>query len=142
MTIAQQTIGFVGMGKIGLPICAHLIKGGYRVLGYRRSPSADFEELGGIRARSPAAIGAEADVVLMCLPSDEALEEVVHGASGLIQVACPGQIVVELGSHDIPVKQRYVAALAGRGAIFLDGEVSGTPGMVMERKAVIYLAGD
>jgi 3-hydroxyisobutyrate dehydrogenase len=40
------------------------------------------------------------------------------------------------------VKQRYIAPLADKGAIFLDGEVSGTPGMVAERKGVIYLGGD
>jgi 3-hydroxyisobutyrate dehydrogenase len=137
-----RTVGFVGMGKIGLPICAHLIGGGYRVLGYRRGPSPDFEQLGGIRAGSPAEVGAEADVVLACLPSDEALEEVVNGEHGLIHAARPGQVVVELGSHPVPVKQRYVAALGGKGAAFLDGEVSGTPTMVVARKGVIYLAGD
>jgi len=46
------------------------------------------------------------------------------------------------GSHPIRVKQRYIALLADKGAVFLDGEVSGTPGMVAERKGVIYLAGD
>jgi 3-hydroxyisobutyrate dehydrogenase-like beta-hydroxyacid dehydrogenase len=138
----MQTIGFVGMGKIGLPICEHLIKGGYRVLGYRRGPSPDFERLGGIRASSPAEIGAEADIVFTCLPSDQALEEVMQGANGLVHSARLGQIVVEFGSHAVSVKQRYVASLSGKGGVFLDGEVSGTPGMVVARKAVIYLAGD
>ena len=49
---------------------------------------------------------------------------------------------MELGSHPVPDKQRHVASLASKGALFLDGEVSGTPGMVASRKAVIYLAGD
>ena len=40
------------------------------------------------------------------------------------------------------MKQRYVAALASKGAAFLDGEVSGTPSMVVARKGVVYLAGD
>lgn len=138
----MQTIGFVGLGKIGLPICEHLIKGGYRVLGYRRGPSADFEKLSGIRARSPAEIGAQADIVFTCLPTDEALEDVMQGANGLIHSARPGQILVEFGSHAVHVKQRYVAPLSSKGAVFLDGEVSGTPGMVVARKGVIYLAGN
>jgi 3-hydroxyisobutyrate dehydrogenase-like beta-hydroxyacid dehydrogenase len=138
----MQTIGFVGVGKIGFPICEHLIKGGYRVLGYRRSSLADFEKLGGIPARSPADIGARTDIVFTCLPSDEALEEVVRGPNGLMQSAHPGQIVVEFGSHAVPVKERYIAPLAEKGAVFLDGEVSGTPGMVVARKGVIYLSGD
>jgi 3-hydroxyisobutyrate dehydrogenase len=138
----METIGFVGVGKIGLPICGHLINGGYRVLGYRRGSLADFEKLGGIPATSPAEMGAQADIVFTCLPSDEALEEVVRGPNGLGQSARPGQIVVEFGSHPIPVKEKYVGWLAAKGAVFLDGEVSGTPGMVAQRKGAIYIAGD
>jgi len=79
--------------------------------------------------------------VFTCLPSDEALEEVINGPDGLKKTARPGQIIVEFGSHPVPVKQQYVAPLAEKGAVFLDGEVSGTPGMVQARKAVIYLGG-
>src|SRR5712672_3437235 len=90
----MDTIGFIGVGKIGLPICEHLIKGGYRVLGYRRGSLADFEKLGGVAAKSPAQVGAQADVVFTCLPSDAALEEVVQGPNGLVHSARAGQIVV------------------------------------------------
>jgi 3-hydroxyisobutyrate dehydrogenase len=138
----MDTIGFIGVGKIGLPICEHLIKKGYRVLGYRRGSLADFEKLGGVAAKSPAEIGAQANIVFTCLPSDEALESVVKGPNGLVHSARPGQIVVEFGSHSIPVKEQYVAPFASKGAVFLDGEVSGTPGMVAQRKGAIYLAGD
>ncbi len=138
----MQTVGLVGLGKIGLPIAENLIKSGYRVLGYRRSSMADFERAGGVPAASPAAIGEEADIVLTCLPSAEALDEVVQGPRGLVRTARPGQIVVELGSHLVPDKERQIAPLAAKGAAFLDGEVGGTPGMVIARKAVVYLAGD
>jgi len=138
----METVGFVGVGKIGLPISQNLITSGYRVLGFRRSSMAEFEKAGGIPARSPTAIGAEADIVFSCLPSSEALEEVMQGPNGLVHSAHPGQIIVELGSHPVSLKQRQIGPLAAKGAVFLDGEVSGTPGMVAERKAVIYLAGE
>ena len=139
---ASQTIGFVGVGKIGMPISQNLIKNGYRVVGYRRSSLEEFEKIGGVPARSAAEVGAQADIVFSCLPSDEALEEVVQGAEGLVHSARPGQVVVELGSYPVPVKQRQVAPLAQKGAAFIDGEVAGTPGMVLARKGVIFLAGD
>jgi 3-hydroxyisobutyrate dehydrogenase-like beta-hydroxyacid dehydrogenase len=59
----METIGFIGVGKIGLPICEHLIKAGHRVLGYRRSSLADFEKIGGIPAQSPAEIAERADLI-------------------------------------------------------------------------------
>jgi 3-hydroxyisobutyrate dehydrogenase len=102
----------------------------------------EFEGVGGTPAGSPAQVGAEADIVFACLPDDAALDEVVRGPRGLVHSARQGQIVIELGSHPISVKQRYLAPLAEKGAVFLDGEVSGTPGMVAQRKGVIYLGGD
>ena len=50
--------------------------------------------------------------------------------------------MVELGSHPLSVKQAQIAPLAAKGAAFIDGEVSGTPGMVSARKGVVYLGGD
>jgi 3-hydroxyisobutyrate dehydrogenase len=136
-----QKIGFIGVGKIGLPICDHLIKKGYNVVGYRRSSLADFEKVGGMPAKSPAEVGAQTDVVFTCLPNDAALDEVINGPEGLLKSARPGQIVVEFGSHPVQVKEQHVKPLAAKGVTFLDGEVSGTPGMVIARKGVIYLGG-
>ena len=138
----METIGFVGVGKIGMPISENLIKSGRRVVGYRRHSLAEFEKIGGVPARSAADVGAQADIVFSCLPSTEALDEVVHGPQGLVHSARPGQIVIELGSHPVPDKQRQIAPLGDKGAIFIDGEVSGTPGMVSAKKGVVYLAGD
>ncbi len=138
----METVGFIGVGKIGLPVCENLIKSGYKVLGYRRGSLADFEKVGGIPAKSPAEIGKQCNVVFSCVPTAEAMDEVVNGANGLIHSARPGQIIVELGSHPVPAKEKQVAPLAKKGAAYLDGEVSGTPGMVAARKAVIYLGGD
>ncbi len=138
----MATIGIVGVGKIGMPISQNLINSGHRVVGYRRSSLAEFEKIGGVPARSAADVGAQADVVLSCLPSTAALDDVVGGPRGLVHSARPGQIVVELGSHPLPDKQRQIAPLREKGAVFIDGEVSGTPGMVAARKGVVYLAGD
>jgi 3-hydroxyisobutyrate dehydrogenase len=138
----METIGFIGVGKIGLAISENLIKSGRRVVGYRRSSLAEFEKIGGLPARSSADVGAQADIVFSCLPSTEALDDVVQGPRGLVHTARPGQIVVELGSHPLPDKHRQIAPLAQKGATFIDGEVSGTPGMVAAKKGVIYLAGD
>lgn len=138
----MQTIGVIGVGRIGTEIAKHLINGGYRVLGYRRGSLAEFEKLGGTPARCPAQIGEEADIVLSCLPGGDSLDEVVNGPQGLIHSARKGQIVVELGSHTLQAKERQIDPLRSKGAVFLDGEVSGTPGMVTQRKAPVYIAGD
>src|ERR1700678_3261694 len=127
----METVGFVGVGKIGLPISQNLIKNGYRVVGYRRGSLAEFEKIGGVPARSAGGWGAPRAHRVFCPAHD-----------GLVSTPRPGQIVVELGSYPVPVKQRQVAPLAEKGAVFIDGEVAGTPGMVAARKGVVFLAGD
>jgi len=49
--------------------------------------------------------------VFSCLPSTDALDDVIQGPHGLVQTARPGQIVVELGSHPVPDKKRQIAPL-------------------------------
>src|SRR6516225_6010302 len=117
----METIGFIGLGKIGMPISENLIKSGRRVVGYRRSSLAEFEKIGGVPGRSAADVGAQADIVFSCLPSTDALDDVVHGPRGLVHSARPGQIVVELGSHPLSDKSRQIALLADKGAMFVDG---------------------
>src|ERR1044072_8682026 len=101
------------------------MKSGYRVLGFRRSSLAEFESKGGIPARSPAEIGEKADIVFSCLPSPEALDEVVQGPQGLVNSARPGQVIVELGSHPASLKARPLGRLAAKEAVLLHGGVSG-----------------
>ena len=138
----MQTIGVIGLGKIGKPMAENLIKSGFKVVGYRRSPTPELEALGMVRAASPADVGAQCDVVLSCLPNIAALDDAVSGREGLVTSARPGQIVVELGSYKVTDKARQIALLEAKGAKFLDGEVSGTASMVAIRKAAVYLAGD
>jgi 3-hydroxyisobutyrate dehydrogenase-like beta-hydroxyacid dehydrogenase len=140
MTI--KSVGVIGLGRMAMPIAILLLKGGTRVPGYRRSSMADFEAAGGIAKASPAEVAADCDVVVSCLPSPEALDEVVSGPRGLVHSVRPGQIVLELGTYSFEVKERQRVALAAKGAILIDGEISGTPGMVAERKSAVYIAGD
>jgi len=137
----METVGFVGIGKIGLQICKNLLASGHPVVGYRRSSLREFEGLGGMPAASVADVAARTECVLTCVDSDAAMREVVFGSGGLASVVRPGQVIVCLSSHPVAVKQGFADALGAQGAVMLDGEVSGTPGMVEARKAAIYLAG-
>ncbi len=136
-----MNIGVIGLGKIGFAVAKNLIDSGHDVVGYRRSPMDDLTAIGGRAAASPAEIGASCDIVFSCMPGIEALREVVGGKGGIIETARVGQIITELGSHPVAEKEAFVAPLAAKGAVFLDGEVAGTPSMVAARKANIFLSG-
>jgi hypothetical protein len=99
-----ETVGVIGLGKIGLRIADNLLKSGYRVVGCWRHAMTEFVSLGGKAADSPAEVGAAADIVLSCLPSAQALDEVFQGPHGLVHSAHAEQVLVERGSRQLSVR--------------------------------------
>lgn len=137
-----RTIGMIGIGQIGLPIASNLTRAGFRVVGYRRSDSKAFEEHGGAALSSPAEVARAADIILLCLPSEEAQLDVLDRPDGLLQALKPGQIVIDLSTYRRAFKLEQEKRLAARGARMLEVEVSGTPSMVAQRKAVLLIGGE
>ena len=140
---SMETIGFVGVGKIGMPISENLIKSGYRVVGYRRSSLAEFEKIGGVPARSSGRRRrAGRHRVLLPAVDRGARRRRCRARTG----SCSQRGRARSWSSSARIRcrssERQIAPLAAKGAAFVDGEVSGTPGMVAARKGVIYLAGD
>lgn len=137
-----ETIGVIGLGRTGLPIARNLLARGRAVIGYRRSDTDELVRAGGHAATSPREVAEKARVILSVLPSSAALDDVMAGDRGLLAALGPGHVVIELGSHPLAVKERHRDLVATCGAVFLDGEISGTPAMAAARKAVLLLAGD
>ncbi|WP_038201698.1 MULTISPECIES: NAD(P)-dependent oxidoreductase [Comamonadaceae] len=136
------TVGLVGIGQLGLPLACNLLKSRYRVIGYRRSHSHEFVAAGGIAADSPASVVRQSDVVLMCLPSEEAQLNVLEGKGGVLGALKPSQLVIELGTYSRAFKVEQALRIQAAGGRVLEAEVSGSPPMVVQRRAALYLGGD
>ena len=80
----SKNVGLVGLGKMGLPVALSLLEHGFTVYGYRRHMIDDFITMGGTPVASSKEVAQHSDIVLTCLPSDEALLEAVSGENGLI----------------------------------------------------------
>ncbi|RME65826.1 MAG: NAD(P)-dependent oxidoreductase [Alphaproteobacteria bacterium] len=137
-----ELIGLIGVGRLGQAIAEHLIAHGYDVIGYRRSSMAQFTRAGGRAAGSCAEVTQKADVVLECLPSVSAFESAMQGPDGIASRARRGQIFLSLSTYPLSVKKREAERIAAQGAMLLDCEISGTPVMVRERSAVVFVSGD
>ncbi len=137
-----MNIGIVGLGKMGLPLAASLLEKGFTVTGYRRHRMDDFAALGGVPAVSCKEVAQRSQIVLTCLPSDEALIEVVAGEEGLVHGAPKGLIVIEVSMLSLQAKESARRHLQQVGAEMLDCPISGTPAMVAPRKTVFFGSGD
>src|SRR5258708_17484908 len=102
----------------------------------------DFITMGGTPVSSSKEVAQHSDIVLTCLPTDEALLEVIEGENGLIHGAHPGLDVDEISMLSIQAKEQDLTHLQRVGAEMLDCPISGTPALVLPRKTVFFGSGD
>ena len=123
----QLRLGFIGLGLMGKPMAAHLLRAGFPLTVHNRSQAAVAELVaaGAAVAASPAGVAAATDLIFTCLPDSPDVERIVLGPQGILAGARPGLIVVD-HSTILPATARKLAeALAARGLQFLDAPVSG-----------------
>lgn len=141
--MAQQdkgTVGVVGLGNMGGAFARHLATAGWRVLGFdideaRKRAEADA----GVETAAVAALAAEAAVLILSLPSPQALDETV---AAIVAEALPPRIVIEASTFTLADKERAAAALHKAGHVLLDCPVSGTGAQAAVKDIVVYASGD
>src|SRR5439155_25366258 len=97
---------------------------------------------GATPATSPREVAQAADVVLTCLPTSEAVDEVYFGANGLFPHARVGQIFIDHSTVSPDQSRRCSAAATAAGAAFLDAPVSGGPAGAAAATLTIMVGGD
>lgn len=120
-------IGFIGLGIMGKPMSKNLLKAGYELTVMDRNQEAvgDLVAAGAVSAATPKDVAAQSDIVITMLPNSPHVKEVVLGASGIIEGAKQGTIVIDMSSIAPLVSREVGAQLAEKGVDFLDAPVSG-----------------
>ena len=142
--MTNETVGYVGLGIMGLPMAKNLVDAGYTVVGYNRSsePVDELADYGGERAGSLVELAERSDVVFLCLPDSETVETVVLGDDGLIEGASEGTTVIDMSTVAPPVAQSVAAALDDEGVSMLDAPVSGGETGAAEGSLSVMVGGD
>lgn len=120
-------VGFIGLGIMGRPMCANLLKAGYSLTVWNRSQPGIDEVVGyGARAgATPADVAAQSDVVITMVTDSPDVQRVVLGDDGVIHGARPGSVVIDMTTMSPSVTREIAAALSDRGVEMLDAPVSG-----------------
>lgn len=119
-------VGFVGLGKMGRPMAANLMKAGHRLIVYNRSRAAveALAAAGATPASDPADLAARSEVVFTCLPMPADVEAVVGAA---LAAAPAGTTFVDHSTIDPATARRLAARCLEKGCDFIDAPVSGGP---------------
>ncbi|MCU0911294.1 MAG: NAD(P)-dependent oxidoreductase [Rhodobacteraceae bacterium] len=120
-------VGFIGLGSAGGNLAGTLLRNGVTLTVLDLDPALveGFVARGARRGTTPAAMMAEADVLITCLPSPAASAAVAEGPEGFLQVVGPGKIWAEMSTTDAAEVQRLGAEVMARGGAVADVPVSG-----------------
>ncbi len=124
----NDRLGFVGIGYMGRPIARRLLESGFKLTAYDRN-HAKAEELipsGGNVAQNVAELSSSCDVVLSCLPSDEAVLDIYRGPDGVFANAHRGLKVIDLSTVYPETSQQLSRRGLERGVEVLDVTMSGS----------------
>lgn len=127
--MSKPTIGFIGLGRMGMPMAANLLKAGYELTAYDIVPEKTrlLGERGAKAASSCADAARRSDVIISIVPDSPDVEAAILGGNGVIHGLVAGKTVVEMSTIAPGVGRRVAAALAAVGVPMLDCPVSGGP---------------
>ncbi|MDT0316963.1 NAD(P)-dependent oxidoreductase [Streptomyces millisiae] len=123
----MERVGVIGLGVMGGPMAANLVRAGFEVTGFNRSPAA-VERLvaaGGRAGASVAEVVERSTVVLTVLPDSPDVERVVLGEDGVLAHAAEGLLLVDCSTVRPGTSTAVAAAARERGVRTLDAPVSG-----------------
>jgi 3-hydroxyisobutyrate dehydrogenase-like beta-hydroxyacid dehydrogenase len=128
ITQENSRLGFVGIGYMGRPIARRLLESGFRLTAYDRqhSKAEELIQYGGTVAQSVAELSSGCNVVLSCLPSDEAVLDTYKAPDGVFAHAHRGSVLIDMSTVH-PVTSQELSRLGSqRGLEVLDVTTSGS----------------
>ena len=120
-----ETIGFIGLGVMGEPMCGHLARrSGKTVLAHdlNAAPLGRLAEYG-VKAATPKELAAQCQIVLFTLPDGKAMQAVVAELEPHLR---PGQCIVDTSTSSVAATREIGARLEAKGILFADAPVART----------------
>lgn len=139
----MTTVGFIGLGIMGGPMAANLVRAGFDVVGYNRSrPKVDhLVEQGARPAAGVAEAAGQADVVITMLPDSPDVERVALGDDGVLAHVPQGALYIDCSTIRPDTSRAVAEAAEDRGVRVLDAPVSGGEAGAVEGSLSIMVGG-
>jgi 3-hydroxyisobutyrate dehydrogenase len=144
ITSENNKLGFIGIGFMGRPIARRLLEAGFKLIAYDRDPSKTEElmQYGGNVAQSISELSSDCDVVLSCLPSDEAVLNIYRGPDGVFANGHRGSLVIDLSTVYPETSQELSRLGLERGIDVLDVTISGSTPAAQKGLLTLFGGGD
>lgn len=140
----KKTIGFIGLGNMGLEMAKKLIAAGYHLQVYNRTA----EKVDGLdpsaitRCQSPAEASANVDVVITMLSDDNVVKDITIGPNGILQMLPKGGIHISMSTLSPDISMELADAHTAAGNIYLASPVFGRPEAAAAKKLWVCTSGN
>ncbi len=131
-------VAFLGLGIMGRPMAANLVKAGHEVAGWNRTPGKQVE--GATVASSPIEAARGREVVWTCVSDTAAVEHVLFGPEGVHAALEPGMIVADSSTISPSATRRFAERVRARGADYVDAPITGSK-VGAESGQLIFIVG-
>ena len=137
-------IGFIGTGVMGKSMAGHLLKGGYKVMVYNRTPekAQDLIKQGALWEADLTRLAASCQVIITMVGYPRDVEEVYLGEQGLVQHAQPGSYLIDMTTSSPLLAKKIFVAAQSKGLHALDAPVSGGDIGAREARLSIMVGGE
>jgi len=131
-------VAFLGLGIMGRPMAANLVKAGHEVTVWNRTPGKDVE--GARSAAAPAEAARGSEVVWMCVSDTTAVESVLFGPQGVEESLAEGMTVVDSSTISPSATVKFAERVGARGARYVDAPMTGSK-IAAEGGTLIFMVG-
>jgi 3-hydroxyisobutyrate dehydrogenase len=139
-----KRIGFVGLGTMGRPMAANLLKAGHRLTVFDVVPTAQepLVAMGAAAAASASEAADAAEVVISMLPAPPDVLGAMLGSAGVVEGLRPGGTVIDMSTIDPSTTRRVAREVEAKGGRMLDAPVSGSSTGARDGTLTIMVGGD
>lgn len=121
----MDMIGFVGLGRMGLPMASNLCRKGFRLVAHdiNRDAVNELEKLQARAASSVAEVAEASGIIVTMLPNSAIVENIVAGPGGILEHARPGSLIMDMSTIDPLMTDMLAKKAAEKGLTFVDAPV-------------------
>ena len=140
----MDKIGFIGLGVMGEPMAANLLRKGFEVTVYNRTPGKANKliELGANEAATPAAVAKTSEIIITMISNDDAIRGVYYGKDGILCALMPGTVIIDSSTISPLLARELAHDTAAKFGDFLDAPVTGSKPAAEGGTLVFMVGGD
>ena len=140
----MERVGFIGLGTMGAAMAANLVRAGFAVTAWNRTPdrAPELDGLGVERGATPADVASAVETIVICVSDTPDVAAVLLGPDGVSAGARPGSLVIDCSTISPAATRRFAAELAEHDIGLVDAPVSGGSEGAQKATLTIFVGGE